>query len=74
MRRQVVCRVDGEPIHVKADAQNRIPVRELRIAANLPVDRPLVITTREGQAIVLNPNDYVEPNDEIMTTPRGIRG
>jgi hypothetical protein len=74
MRRQGICQVDGDWIEVEMDGSDRLPVDQIRAAANLPADRALSLSTRDGRTLVLNPGDYVQPNDELITTPTGIRG
>lgn len=74
MRRQGVCQVDGDWVHVEMDEQGRIPVSEVRAAANVPMDRPMSVSTPDGRTLILNPDDYVRLTDELITVPTGIRG
>ena len=74
MRRQGLCQVDGDWLHVEMDNDERIPTSEIRRAANIPLDRPLSVSTQDGRTLILNPGDYVRPGDELISTPTGIRG
>jgi hypothetical protein len=74
MRRQGICQVDGDWIKVVTDDEDRIPVNEIRAAANIPPDRPVSVSTPDGRTLLLNPGDSVRPGQELITTPTGIRG